>query len=164
VGVCDQTHFRAYGRGWPKNLDCGGIIRVYAWLWRIGENAVSGRRNKSFPAEFQPQNLKRFLKRLITLVDFFGASRMDRKRLENGPIFQIMPVARAIVNARTAKLVSLSRSELANTPRGSILQNAGIEVLQSETQAFICQFGAQVRNPCARIYVGVVSICDCSSD
>ena len=58
--------------------------------------------------------------------------RADLKRFKQSPVFEIVPIARAIIDAVKPSLIHFERGKLGEAPRLSLLEHGIVEI--SDTQ------------------------------
>ena len=63
----------------------------------------------------------------------------DLKRFEESPVFEIMPIARAIIDAVKPSLIHLQRGELGEATGLSLLQHGIIEIYETQCDAVCSQ-------------------------
>src|SRR5258708_27695686 len=55
----------------------------------------------------------------------------DLKRFKKGPVFEIMPIARAIIDAVKPSLIHFERGKLREAPRLSLLEHGIVEIFDT---------------------------------
>jgi len=63
----------------------------------------------------------------------FGGA--DLKRFKESPVFEIMPIARAIIDAVKPSLIHLERGKLREAPRLSLLEHGIVEIFDTQCDA-----------------------------
>ena len=84
---------------------------------------------------------------------------MKSKRFEERPVLEVVGVSRPITNTGIPLLICNSRNQLRDATRQAALQHAGIQVRDSQAEAFGRESAAQEGDPLAAANVGILAFC-----
>src|SRR5271157_111426 len=82
---------------------------------------------------------------------------MKSKWFEQRPVLKIVGISGSITNTWISLLIPNSRNQSRDATRQATLQHAGIQVRDSQAEAFGCKSAAQVRDPIPATDVGILA-------
>jgi hypothetical protein len=127
-------------------------------LWAIVcRRSATGVSFAALIRELQSQDSKSLHKSRIIAGERLGRGAANAERLEQRPVFQIVAVARAVIDAVKTVPPNFHRSQLRDSPRCVALQHGSVQITQAEQETFPGEAVAQERDPFGRIDVGVVA-------